>query len=110
MQDLIRQWRERAEMFERHAVPQSASAYRLAIEELTYALRKNDPLLTQTEAARASGYSSDHLRRLSLSGKLTNHGRTGAPRYLASELPLRPAKAARTVSDIARAVINGATN
>jgi hypothetical protein len=105
MKALIQEWRERADMFERHSVPQSANAYRVAIEELTYALRKNDPLLTLTEAARASGHTADHIRRLSQSGHLTNYGRRGAPRYLQSELPLRPAQAETSVRAIARAVL-----
>ncbi|HEY0931780.1 MAG TPA: hypothetical protein VGE27_17795 [Gemmatimonas sp.] len=39
------------------------------------------------EAARRSGYTTDHLARLSREGKLRNVGRKHAPRYLVTDLP-----------------------
>ncbi|MFI5246791.1 MAG: hypothetical protein ACHQQR_16280, partial [Gemmatimonadales bacterium] len=46
-------------------------------------------LLTLTQAARACGYSADHLGRLVRSGQLTNFGRRHAPRVRAGDLPRR---------------------
>jgi hypothetical protein len=46
-------------------------------------------LLTLTQAARACGYSADHLGRLVRTGQLTNHGRRHAPRVRLGDLPQR---------------------
>jgi hypothetical protein len=45
---------------------------------------------TIAQAAKRSGYSEDHIRRLITTGKLRNVGKPGAPRVLASELPRKP--------------------
>ena len=45
---------------------------------------------TIAQAAKLSGYSEDHIRRLIRTGKLRNVGKPGAPRVLASELPRKP--------------------
>jgi hypothetical protein len=61
--------------------------------------------LTLLEAARMSGYTSDHLARLIRAGKVTNAGRKNAPRILERDLPRRPrvagsgSKAYDTASD-----------
>jgi hypothetical protein len=54
--------------------------------------------LTLSDAARVSGYSPDHLARLVREGKLANHGRKGAPRFLRADLPIRPGKSVAAVS------------
>ena len=46
-------------------------------------------LLTLTEAAKYSGYTSDHLGALVRHGKLHNYGRPNAPRIRRDELPLK---------------------
>lgn len=50
--------------------------------------------LTLVEAARISGYSTDHLGRLIRNGQLTNVGRKHAPRVLERDLPKRVTRAA----------------
>lgn len=46
--------------------------------------------LTLPEAAKISGYSTDHLSRLIREGKLKNAGRKHAPRVLERDLPHHP--------------------
>ncbi len=63
----------------------------------------NGRLLKLCEAARASGYSADHLRVLIRAGKLTDYGRPHAPRVRLEELPLKPGHATQALTP-ARAV------
>lgn len=51
--------------------------------------RSDEEGLTLAQAARRSGYTSDHIGRLVRDGKLKNVGRKHAPRVLVSELPQR---------------------
>ena len=56
--------------------------------QLEAALRERDETtLNLTEAARESGYSTDHLGRLVRDGKIPNAGRPGAPRIARRHLP-----------------------
>jgi hypothetical protein len=50
----------------------------------------NDPL-TLAEAARVSGYSTDHLRHLIADGQLANAGKKHAPRVRRGDLPRKAA-------------------
>jgi hypothetical protein len=45
-----------------------------------------------TEAARASGYSREHLGRLLKEGRIPNAGQPGAPKIRRSNLPTKSAK------------------
>jgi hypothetical protein len=47
-------------------------------------------LLTLTQAARASGYTREHLSRLVRNGKIPNVGRPNAPRVRRTDLPRKP--------------------
>jgi hypothetical protein len=58
----------------------------LADLDAVFASEANETL-TLREAARESGYSSDHLGRLVRSGVITNAGRANAPRVRRSDLP-----------------------
>ncbi len=49
-----------------------------------------DQLLTLTEAANCSGYSTDHLGRLIRDGTIPNAGRPSAPRIRRRDLPQKP--------------------
>jgi hypothetical protein len=49
--------------------------------------RQDGELLDLTSAARVSRYSSDQLRRYLDDGRLTDHGRDGAPRVRRGDLP-----------------------
>ena len=57
--------------------------------------------LTLVEAARVSGYSTDHLGRLIRNGHLTNVGRKHAPRVLERDLPKRLTRTVRAVYNTA---------
>lgn len=84
-------WREQAELFRQHGHEATARAYELCSAELEQTLREvDDQLLDLQEAARESGYSSDHLGRLIRNGKIPNGGRRNAPRIRRSDLPRRP--------------------
>ena len=49
--------------------------------------RRDETTLNLTEAARESGYSTDHLGHLVRDGKIPNAGRPGAPRIAPRHLP-----------------------
>jgi hypothetical protein len=57
--------------------------------------------MTLREAALLSGYSADYLGRLLREGKLTNHGRKGAPRILRRDLPKRPGRPVAVAPSVA---------
>ena len=86
-------WRERAELLANFGDPNCARLWQLAAQELDEVLRAlGDEKLTLTQAARESGYSSDHLASLIRSGKLPNAGRLHVPLIHRSDLPIkRPA-------------------
>jgi hypothetical protein len=46
--------------------------------------------LTLGEAAKISGYSTDHLGRLVREGKIPNAGRPGSPRIAPGDVPVKP--------------------
>ena len=56
--------------------------------QLEATLRERDEAtLTLTDAARESGYSTDHLGRLVRDGRIPNAGRPGTPRIALRHLP-----------------------
>lgn len=89
--DIIARWRARGtELAKLHAMVDGAALVDEMLSDLEQ-LATNDSL-TLTQAADRSGYTTDHLSRLIRQGKLTNTGKKGSPRVLASELPKRPAR------------------
>ncbi|MBM4185150.1 MAG: hypothetical protein FJ207_13190 [Gemmatimonadetes bacterium] len=93
---LYQGWREKAELFRRHGHEATARTYEACSAELEAALRDGDEqLLDLQEAARESGYSSDHLGRLVRDGKIPNAGRRHAPKIRRGDLPRRPEIVAR---------------
>jgi hypothetical protein len=98
--DLITRWKARRDEFERldaHVSGATLCNEMLQDFESLIDTEQND-LLTLQESARLSGYSEDHLGRLIRKGKLTNHGRPGAPRIRRSDLPRKPSRAVATSS------------
>ena len=89
---LAQKWAAEASDLEtRYHDARGASLFRLCAAELLEAIREAEArVLTLTEAAEASGYSSDHLRRLIADGRITNAGRRGAPRIRLADLPSKP--------------------
>lgn len=96
---LTAQWRTEADTLRKRGAVAQAVAVESCAEELERALlERDDELLNLTEAARLSGYSSEHLGRMVRDGKIPNAGRPGAPRIRLGDLPRRPRPAvARSV-------------
>lgn len=88
--DLIREWRRQAKQYERDGmIPASRLLARVADELEVIA---GGETVTLSEAARRTGYTPDHLRRLANAGTLVNVGRKHAPRFLARDLPAKSAR------------------
>src|SRR4051812_27002109 len=86
--DLPAVWRLRADTLRTYGDPNSARLWDIAAAELESALQLfNGETLSLTEAARASGYTADHLGALVKSGKIPNAGRKSAPRIHRHDLP-----------------------
>lgn len=84
-------WRARAEVLAENGADGQARAVKRCAEQLELALNgQTEELVTIAEAARAKGYTPDHVARLLRQHKLANHGRPGAPRVRLSELPCKP--------------------
>lgn len=86
---MLDQWRETAAVAREKLLDvRTAEIIERMAGELETRMREQDErLLTPAEAAKVSGFTPDHLRRLHNSGKLTNYGRTNRPRYKLAELP-----------------------
>lgn len=85
--DLIREWRRQAAQYERDGIVSAARLLSRVSDELE-AIAGGETV-TLAEAARRTGYSADHLRRLVQAGTLVNIGRKHAPRFLARDLPVK---------------------
>lgn len=86
-------WRTIAATLRAEACTHAAEVIERRALELENCLKSEDgELLSGTQAASASGYAADHLRRLVMRGELKNYGKKGAPRYRRADLP-RKAKA-----------------
>ncbi len=86
------QWRARADVFDAHACPATAAAYRHAADELEHDLSAwAEEMLSVTNASEESGYSPEYLRRLVREGKLSTE-RTGGSRIHVrrGDLPAKP--------------------
>ena len=81
-------WRRRAKALRRYGGETPAIALESCAAELKAALiDRDETTFSLTEAARESGYSTDHLGRLVRDGKIPNAGRPGAPRIARRHLP-----------------------
>lgn len=84
---LAARWRERAAALAGYADP-AAKAFAIAADELEHELQQGPgALLTATEAARRTGYTPDHIRRLVREGRVPNRALTGPPRVRLEDLP-----------------------
>src|SRR5512134_1380793 len=85
--DLVTAWRQQASAYERDGQSGARLLTRCA-DELEEAIRSGDDApLTLSDAARVSGYSTDHLRRELREGHIPNAGRKHAPRIRRGDLP-----------------------
>ena len=83
----------------RHGGDTQATALEACAADLEAALRqRDDTTLTLAEAARASGYSADHLGRSVREGKIPNAERPGVSRIALRDLS-REAQVPATESD-----------
>ena len=83
-------WRSRADDIRRFSAA-AAAAFEQAADQLERSLTEvADVLLTLQQAARESGYSPDHVRRMIREGKVPNAGRPNAPRVRRRDLPRKP--------------------
>lgn len=109
----------RDELRRLHALVDGATLCDELLAELELAIRaEGATVLSLREAARASGYSADHLGRLVRAGVVPNVGRPNAPRIRLVDLPrkagtgkacddLTPTRqAAKSRVQIARSVVN----
>ena len=113
---LAADWRSEAELFRRRGMgdlAHMADSYALELQEVLEGLQNE--ALTLGEAAEESGYSKDHLARLTREGTIPNVGRPGAPRVQRANLPTKtgtlpsrssPAHLAPTKTQIVRSVAN----
>lgn len=102
LNDLPAQWREQAATYALDGATAQAAVLRRVAVQLEEALKAvASETLSLVDAARASGYSADHLGRLVREEKIPNVGRANAPRIRRCDLPQKPGVIAgpRSVSD-----------
>jgi predicted DNA-binding transcriptional regulator AlpA len=100
---LVATWRSEAERFRTVEAKGQAATLELAAQELEQEIERWDSeLLTLPEAAEASGYSEDHLRRLARDGTLPVQ-RNASPRsrirVRRADLPVKPGRDGRNKHD-----------
>lgn len=84
-------WRDEAATLRGYGAEAQATAIeRCACDLEEKAGSEGQEVLTLAEAARASGYSADHLGRLVREGKIPNAGRPGSPRIARGDVPVKP--------------------
>jgi hypothetical protein len=90
--ELLDRWIERRDQLKRYgALVDGARLVDDLITDFEQLVREEDAdLLSLSEAAAATGYSSDHLSRLIRTGKLENCGRAHRPRVRRGDLPRKP--------------------
>lgn len=87
--ELRAKWAQRLAEWRRFGASVSGAAVAEEILSDVEQLEQESPedALTLSEAARVSGFSSDHLRHLIAAGELANRGRKHAPRVRRGDLP-----------------------
>ena len=86
----IRDRRAETEVLRTYADDRVAGIISRLLDSLEEVLSEQESeLVNLTQASELCGYSTDQLRRLIRTGKLTDYGRHGAPRVRPSELPRR---------------------
>ncbi len=93
---LAADWREEAERFEKHGCVEAAATLRVAADELERELDSwENELLSIKEAAAASGYSEETLRRKTRNGELPAERGNGEKSHLKlrrGDLPTKPVR------------------
>lgn len=89
--ELVARWRSEAEALERRGCVEAARLLTSCADEAEAALAGADAEpLPLAEAAKVSGYSVAHLRRLISVGLLRDVAERGAPRVRRGDLPRKP--------------------
>ena len=82
-------WRAKSVRLQPYS-PAAANAFNEAAKDLAATLENRDSeVLSVSDAAAESGYSSEYLARLVREGTIPNAGRHGAPRIRRGDLPYR---------------------
>ena len=103
--DLPKLWRQRAADLRQYGAEGQAKTLERAADELDAALRREaDDVLTPQQAAEASGYSAEHIRRIIRQQPHLNCGRSGKPAIRRRDLPVRAGALARRASAIYDAI------
>jgi hypothetical protein len=91
--ELVVRWREQAQAYDRDGVTVAARLLARVADELEEVMTAEaDTTLTLADAARESGYTTDHLRREIRVGHIPNAGRRNAPRIRRADLPVKAAR------------------
>jgi hypothetical protein len=86
--DLLAEWRSRADLIRQYGDPNTARLWEIAAAELERALRQvGDEPLSLVAASRLCEYTPDHLGSLVRRGVIPNAGRPNAPRIRRADLP-----------------------
>ncbi len=101
LDSLAGRWLSTADTLEGAFDERGAALYRHFAAELKEALRETaDEVLTLSEAASESGYSTSRLRHMLASGDLPQAGVKGKPRVRRGDLPSKPQKHGQPTTDI----------
>lgn len=106
LEELIERWRADEDVLRKYKQESTADALRRRRRELrAWWQEQASRELTTHEAEALSGYSRSALEQMRGAGKITAAGEPGAPRYVASELPLKPRKLKAGEPDLAGVVL-----
>ena len=88
--DLVARWRNEADTLERCGHESTGKLIRRLAVEVEEALKHDqDETLTLAEAAVASSYSTEHLRKMVAAETIPNAGGKGRPRIRRGDVPLK---------------------
>ena len=91
VEELCAQWdARRRDPLTSSALVSISAVAELVLRELRELQANSNRIVSVGEAAKASGYSADHLRRALASGRLPNAGRKGKPAIRLEDLPRKP--------------------
>lgn len=93
LRDLLDQWATTAVTLRRYAAGEQAATLEACSVEMSAVLEaiELEPLALE-DAARESGYSAAHLRRLLAAGTVQNVGSADGPRIRRGDLPRKPGR------------------
>lgn len=89
VQGLVERWEKRRAALARYRAQVDGVAIADEVLNDLAELVRGEGLVSLGEAARQTGYTTDHLSRLIRTGALTNHGRKHGPRVKLSECPAK---------------------